>query len=516
MADARGSEDDDDIDAAVSLWQDAQHQYEQARERATRLNHSRKSEIAETCTTVTERLAEAKRRQTESDIQQAITSAWNELTTGDEYVTDGSPKSGGKTAYKMAAEEYHTASNHLDGSHTDIDVADADSIKTAITITQDAQADCESIDILRRTRSELTKFVNSEKSTSLAKLTAILSELNELPRKNESLYEQILTAVLCINLETVRAELQQARAHFEQNEYQEASAALDDAETHMTTAVDMVQEAPTDISAEPQSAVDTMQRQLEVYRAAVTEALTDINADPTLEPVSEIILTPPSISELPSESDICQAVPARSTLWETVTPELQPEYDALQSLLATVDASAFARWVSTEYDKRMTSHQTALDNIEPITASEKLPARREKILTDCRAIVSALTQRATTDLTALEDANLPDDFYESPEEIPQVDTESHLEADDIGQFTQEWSESVNMLTEILHSFNTAVSVIEAYDEVADMIEKKLATSRTVSSEELPINFAEQALRLYAHRRSDVDFDPDQSLIYIIS
>jgi hypothetical protein len=514
VRDARDAQESDNLDAAIGLWEEADKKYAQARDRASERNHSQVDNIEETRATIQEEIITARTIRAENSLKEALMSAWNDVLTGDSHLAGETPDPDrARDAYDQAIAEYETAIDHTQNDNLSIQI-ESTGIETALTTVRDAQHDCDAVSILIRLEDALVDLTDDIESAPLSELTDILDECSVSEKSTELLSEQALTAVVYPYIETAQSELQRSQSLIRNGNYQEARSALSEAETQVTAALNTLNQAPDAVTVpELQTVVTQAEQRVEEYQSAIDETLIDIDTDPSLSSVDESTLRQPTVSELPSYSEICRTAPVESALWQTVGAEFRSEYDALSALLATVHDSGFSRWISGEYNERITAHQNAIETIDPITAGEELPDRHEEIITDCREIVKALENRLQSDRRTLEEASLPEELAYQRDRIDEISSESLSEIDDISRFAEEWSMMVSLLTERLESIADTVSVIESYEAVADRIEKTLLDSERVTPDELAITSAEKALQIYAHRHSDVRFDSSDSALH---
>jgi uncharacterized protein YjaG (DUF416 family) len=244
-------------------------------------------------------------------------------------------------------------------------------------------------------------------------------------------------------------------------------------------------------------AIGTIRRKLEVSDAS----------DP--EPVENSLSDAESKLETGSPTEAVSAVVrARRALDDQLSGTTEETREQVVALADTI------------LDSTATAHldREALDAVESIRReAETLDSgldfqEAERLREDLRRRAIDMIESLQTELrdhaTTLSNADLPGGFYTPPDSI-DVDYVGRLDSTAApAQFRQGWQDAAKTLAVDIEDADTKISVVEAYDDVAEDISEKLQAEGLVTHEDLPVKQPQQFLGLYYRRNEGLSFDPD--------
>lgn len=204
------------------------------------------------------------------------------------------------------------------------------------------------------------------------------------------------------------------------------------------------------------------------------------------------------------DSSLNSILEARDKLRNQFSGSFKDKKESIENLVEAIDQSNVQTFVDPdsidEFEKLIESI-SGLDSALDLSELSQTESRVRRVAEDMVATIEyELDKKDTT----LNQANLPAGYYTTPEALEERYLSRLEQTDSLNEFTQTWIEATEKLTDELDTAQTKVSVVEAYDDVKDTIQKELSSTGEVSAEDLPMKNADQFLGLYYRKKDGVD------------
>lgn len=186
--------------------------------------------------------------------------------------------------------------------------------------------------------------------------------------------------------------------------------------------------------------------------------------------------------------------------------------DRRRELLALADAVRSANVLERVSDDRSTAFERTSDAVEALDDAVEVSELRRtgrELRSVCTAVVTDLESALDEQLSTLEAANVPEDYYERPAAAAADYGEELSALSDSAAYRSTWMDAANALTGALDALERKTRVARMYDDIESRIDTELRRSGEVRAADVPVKRdEEQFMGLYA-RTHDVEFDPTE-------
>ena len=203
---------------------------------------------------------------------------------------------------------------------------------------------------------------------------------------------------------------------------------------------------------------------------------------------------------------------ARDRLRDQFSGSFEVEREQLSTLLDAVLNSEVDQHVAAEHIDDVTEMKRDVDSLDSALELAELTRKRSQLRRTCVSVLRSMERDLEDAVRTLNSTDLPDGYYSEPPIVDERAADRISDIDDLERFTAEWADAAARLGDALGTASTKASVVEAYDDFAEQIDRKLQQSGEVSAADLPVRHAEQFLGLYNRRDPSVEFDPDRGVL----
>lgn len=203
---------------------------------------------------------------------------------------------------------------------------------------------------------------------------------------------------------------------------------------------------------------------------------------------------------------------ARDRLRDQFSGSFEVERGELSTLLDAVLESAVERHVDAEYIDEVTEMKRDVDSLDSALELAELTRKRSQLRRTCVSVLRSMERDLEDAVGTLDSTDLPGGYYNEPSVVDERLADRISDIEDLERFTAEWADAAARLTDALKTASTKASVVEAYDDFAEQIDRRLQQSGEVSAEDLPVRHAGQFLGLYNRRNPSVEFDPERGVL----
>ncbi len=207
------------------------------------------------------------------------------------------------------------------------------------------------------------------------------------------------------------------------------------------------------------------------------------------------------------ERAVASILDAQDRLRDQYSGSFEEERDAVLELVDAVDRADITSHVDAEYLDDVDRIEATIEELDSALDLGELSRPRSELRGTCLDIVASMERELEEDVRTLRNTELPSGYYREPAVVDERFVDELDDIDDLGRFTERWSEVVTRLSDALETANTKAAVVDAYDDVAVTIEDTLDAEGEVTDDDLPMRHADQFLGLYFRRNDGVEFDP---------
>jgi hypothetical protein len=183
----------------------------------------------------------------------------------------------------------------------------------------------------------------------------------------------------------------------------------------------------------------------------------------------------------------------------------------LESLLATVTDSDADQYITDQSKTDVSDLQQSIGQLDDAIDLADLTRIRNDAKEQCINIVATLEEDLEGVIRQLEQADVPEGFYSTPEAADEDYPGTLRETEDLTLFETRWQTAVEKLTEALSTLEPKADVVSGYDNIREEIESQLRATGRVDGSDLPVRkHHEQFLGLYYREHpNEVTFDIDE-------
>lgn len=260
------------------------------------------------------------------------------------------------------------------------------------------------------------------------------------------------------------------------------------------------------------SSYDTADKILENATAAIQDALnsTDNTTDPQVE---QLLSSAREAGAARKYGDaITDILDARDAVERDATTTFDEQREAIDRLLRTAQRKPIKQYVGPTYHETLENQANELASLDDAIEIVELRQVREEIRQTCLEIVEELQDQLRDTINTLDNANIPEGWYERPSTVNENLVRSLQSTSDIEAFHDEFDTSVDSLLSALKTVKPKASVVTGYSRVEPQITEALRADGVATGSDIPVSELEdQFLGLYYRRHMDeVEFDPDET------
>jgi len=198
------------------------------------------------------------------------------------------------------------------------------------------------------------------------------------------------------------------------------------------------------------------------------------------------------------------------------TPDVESQKAELLDLIDTIESSAATQYADPSRLETLSAIRSDLKAVDSAYEAEELldGTLRSRAGETCIEIVRDLRTELTGYVETFTGPDVPDGFFRRPSVLGR-DLESELKdagSGGIAPLQAQWTSQVDDLTSALDDAAKREGALRAYDDVADVVERTLASDGEVTASDVPYDPAEPIMRLYAHRNTDTTFLPGRTAL----
>ncbi|WP_222913994.1 hypothetical protein [Natrinema sp. SYSU A 869] len=199
---------------------------------------------------------------------------------------------------------------------------------------------------------------------------------------------------------------------------------------------------------------------------------------------------------------------ARDRLRDQFSGSFDAERESVLSLVNAVEDAGVAAHVDAAYLDAVADVESAVTGMDSALDLSEVSHRRADLRRTCVDMVAGMERDLTDEVEPLRTEELPPGYYTEPAIAGETFVDELERIDDFERFTERWREVAGSLADAVDTASTKAAVVEAYDDVAEIIEAELETSGEVTNDDLPVRDAAEFLGLYYRRNESVELEPD--------
>jgi hypothetical protein len=205
---------------------------------------------------------------------------------------------------------------------------------------------------------------------------------------------------------------------------------------------------------------------------------------------------------------VSAVVHARRTLDEQLSGSVDETRAEVVALADTILDSTATMHLDRDVTGSVESIRSEAETLDSGMDFQEVERLREDLRSRAIETIDSLQAELRDHATTLSTADLPGGFYTPPDSM-ETDFVDRLESTaDPSGFRGTWKEAAETLTKDVENADRKVSVVDAYDDVAEQITEQLRSTGTVTGDDLLVKQPQQFLGLYYRRNDGLTFDPD--------
>ena len=307
---------------------------------------------------------------------------------------------------------------------------------------------------------------------------------------------------------------------FAKGEFQRVDDALERLEdVDLTTDTQLPARPPNGVpTAECQDAIDALRREADDQMTTAIATVREMGRGDTrpedLDAIErELSDAETALEDHDYEKSVEAILEARDRLREQFSGSFEAERDAVVDLVDAVNDAGIEEFVDTTYVDDVRSVEATVTDLESALDLAELTRARANLRRTCTDIIAAMERDLENHVRTLRNTDLPPGYYAEPEIVEQRHVDELEDLDDLGRFTDRWTDVADRLVTALETASTKAAVVDAYDDVAETIESELSSTGSVTGDDLPVRHAAEFLGLYYRKNQSVEFDPDGPTVY---
>lgn len=203
---------------------------------------------------------------------------------------------------------------------------------------------------------------------------------------------------------------------------------------------------------------------------------------------------------------------ARDQLREQFSGSFEASQDAMLRLIEQVEQANVEGAVEAGSMDDLRRIKSTVDGIDSALDLAELSQLRAELREVCVDMIETMEQEIDANARRLREAELPSGYYTEPAVVGEQFTDTLSSIDDLDAFTDRWTDVAVELKEAHETTESKAAVVDAYDDVAERIERTLNRQGEVTGDDLPMRYPDQFLGLYFRQNEGVEFDPSVPLL----